>query len=563
MGNNILTTLSYEKIRQYYAAGHWKDDTLYTLVRDRAIATPNHLALRDSNRSVSYGQLAEAVERFAHDLNEKGVKSGQRVAVWLSSRLETAVVVLACSRNGLVCCPSLHRNHTAEEVLLLMTRMNAAAFIGEEGYGANLELVDIYDKLNTVSTLKAVYKLKVPDQLQYLSIHDLFGVNALESPPVTIIKRVETSLLTDPNAICYLAFTSGTTGEPKGVMHSSNTLLANARAMANDWAFSSDSVFYTLSPLSHNLGFGAMVLSMAVGATLVVHDLKPTESLLDRLTSVGATFAFGVPVHAADLLREQENSSANRLKLAGFRISGASAPSVLVSKLLSFGVKLQSGYGMTEGCSHHYTLPTDSPERVIRTSGRACPGYEVKIMSQEDSEKELPVGQIGQIVARGASLMLGYYDNQKATEDSYNTSGWFLTGDIGYLDADGYIAITGRKKDVIIRGGHNIFPAKIEELTYQFVGVERAAAIPVPDERLGEKVCIVVMAKPGSEISPDDLLEHLYRSGLSKFDMPEYFLHVDEIPLTASGKILKRAIVDAVASGQFCPFAVRWTGPKV
>ncbi|MEN9775034.1 MAG: hypothetical protein RL322_2104 [Pseudomonadota bacterium] len=563
MINTMLTTLSYPDIRRFYAEGHWADDTLYDLVLKGAASHPDHVALQDSRRTVTYRQLLVAVNELADDLDRNGVRTGQRVAVWLSSRLETVVAILACSRNGLICSPSLHRNHTAEETLQLMSRMSAAALIGEAGYGANIEQTDIYDRLDSVPSLKCAYRLSAPDALDALAIHDLSGRDVLSGASAQTVPTEVGRRCGDANAVCYLAFTSGTTGEPKGVMHSSNTLLANARAMATDWSFDRESVVYTLSPLSHNLGFGAMVLALAVGARLVVHDLGRGKSLLQRLIEVGATFAFGVPVHASDLLKELEQAGeAKGLRLVGFRISGAAAPRALVKSLLGYGIRPQSGYGMTEGCSHHYTLPDDSPDRVINTSGRACPGYEVRIVSQDDPERVLPAGEVGQIVARGASLMLGYFDDQLSTERSYSPSGWFMTGDLGFLDAEGYITITGRKKDIIIRGGHNIFPARIESLAHQYPGLERVAAIPVPDERLGEKVCLVVMARSQKPIDANEVLAHLYHAGLSKFDMPEYFLQVDEIPLTASGKILKRAVVDAVNAGRWSPIPVRWSGPQ-
>jgi acyl-CoA synthetase len=178
----------------------------------------------------------------------------------------------------------------------------------------------------------------------------------------------------------------------------------------------------------------------------------------------------------------------------------------------------------------------------------------------DDPDTPVPVGEVGQIGGRGASLMLGYFDDQRATEIAFNRNGWFMTGDLGRLDDAGYLQITGRLKDVIIRGGHNIHPARIEHLTMQYPGVERAAAIPVKDARLGEKVCIVVMAKDGAAVDPGDLLAHLNAEGLSKFDMPEYFLAVREIPLSANGKILKRALIPPVEDGKLKPVPVRWQG---
>ena len=213
---------------------------------------------------------------------------------------------------------------------------------------------------------------------------------------------------------------------------------------------------------------------------------------------------------------------------------------------------------MTEAGSHHYTLPADDPNLIINTSGRACDGYELRVFSAENPDHEIPTGEVGHIGGRGASLMLGYFDDQTGTEQSFNGDGWFMTGDLGRVDSRGYLQITGRIKDIIIRGGHNIHPARIEELAMRFPHVERAAAIPVKDERLGERVCIVVMSRPSKKVDPQQLLTHLHKQGLSKYDMPEYFLQVDEIPLGASGKMLKRALLPFIAEGKFSPVPIRF-----
>ena len=181
-----------------------------------------------------------------------------------------------------------------------------------------------------------------------------------------------------------------------------------------------------------------------------------------------------------------------------------------------------------------------------------------RIFDREDPNPELKAGEIGQIGGRGASLMLGYFDDQKSTEESFNRDGWFMTGDLGWVDENGYLRITGRKKDVIIRGGHNIYPAKIEALAAMHDAVHRVAAVPVPDQRLGERVCLAVMLRPGKSVEGQDILRISTMSGLSKYDMPEFFLRVDEIPLTASGKIRKRDVVDWIADGRVKPEAVRY-----
>jgi len=549
--NTILSLLGTEQIKTFYAAGHWRDETIYACTLIQARARPGNFAIRDGKHRLTYASLVAAADTLAARLHEAGVLAGQRVGLWTSSRVETAIVWLACSRNGYVCCPSLHRDHTVADVHALMQRVRAAAFIGERGWGADADRHDIFERVGTLDSVKLTIALgRVGDDARA-------GDDDLINAPAA---RSHTDASNDPDHVVYLAFTSGTTGEPKGVMHSDNTLLSNARAIAADWRFGPDSVLYTMSPLSHNLGAGAMISALATGGELVVHDLPRGASLVDRLTEVGATFLFGVPTHAIDILAELRARGLKQLgRLQGFRISGAAAPQEVVAGLLAHGVTPQSGYGMTEACSHHYTRIDDDASRIINTSGRACSGYEIRIWSTEDPDREAPVGEVGQIGGRGASLMLGYFDNQQATEESFNSHGWFITGDLGRLDADGYLVITGRKKDLIIRGGHNIYPARIENLAMRHPAVARAAVLPVPDARLGEKVCLAVMYKPGASSDAQAILAHLDESGLSRYDMPEYFIALDDIPLTASGKIFKRPLVDQLRAGQLAVEPVRFT----
>jgi acyl-CoA synthetase len=304
-------------------------------------------------------------------------------------------------------------------------------------------------------------------------------------------------------------------------------------------------------------------MSLLAGAELVVHDLPRGASLVDRLLATDTSFLVGVPAHAVDLLAEMRDRDIRSLgRLNGFRISGAAASREIVAGLIAHGVKPQSGYGMTETCSHQYTLPTDGPARIIETSGKSFPGYEVRIFRTDDPNTEAAPGEVGQIGGRGASLMLGYFEDEAATRAALNADGWFMTGDLGRLDADGYLQITGRSKDVIIRGGHNIHPARIEALAIRHPAVARVAVIPVADARLGEKVCLVVMFRNGRRAEADELLAHLHAAGLSRYDMPEYVLPVEQIPLTPNGKIRKRDLVEWVAQGRLTPQPVRWTQPE-
>jgi acyl-CoA synthetase len=363
----------------------------------------------------------------------------------------------------------------------------------------------------------------------------------------------------DPDKIVYLAFTSGTTGTPKGVMHSDNTLLANGRAMVADWHHDERTILLSLSPMSHHIGTVAIEQMMSAGLELVVNAPPPGRTPLDWILETGATYVMGVPTHAMDILAELRRRRLERLgAVKVFYMAGSPIPRETAQAFLDRGVLPQNVYGMTENGSHQYTLPSDEPRTIVETCGRACGAYEIRIWDQENPDIEAPPGDIGEIGGRGACLTLGYFDNQQATEESFNRSGWFMSGDLGRLDDKGCLEIVGRKKDLIIRGGHNIHPARIEDLTMRHSAVARCAAFPVADHRLGEKVCLAVILHEDESVEPDELLAHLHAAGLSRYDLPEFFIAMQAFPLTASGKILKRELVRWVKEGRIQPTPIRW-----
>jgi acyl-CoA synthetase len=222
------------------------------------------------------------------------------------------------------------------------------------------------------------------------------------------------------------------------------------------------------------------------------------------------------------------------------------------------GITPQNIYGMTENGSHQYTLPSDDERTIVETCGRSAAGFACVIVDAEDGNRVMPTNQIGEIASKGALLMLGYFDQQRATEKSFNREGWFLSGDLGTLDERGCLRIVGRKKDLVIRGGHNIHPTGVEHIALKHPNIVKAAAFGVADQRLGEKLCLAVIARDQGKLEPLEVLGQLAKHGLSKFDMPEYFLQLEQFPMTASGKILKRDLADQVKNGKLTPIAVRF-----
>ena len=538
----LLTLLNAPNLAAYTAAGFWGKETIYHLAARHARANTDAFAVRDRHRRLTYAELVSAADHLAGHLAGHGLRPGDRVAAWLPSRVEAAVVLLACSRNSYVCCPSLHRDHRVAEIVALIDRVRAAALIAMPGYGADADRADVFAEVAGRDSLRFQWPLGTGEMAPFA---DLAGPT---------IDRIASA---DANQIMYLPFTSGTTGEPKGVLHSDNTLLATARMMVRDWHLER-AVLYALSPLSHNLGLGALITALAGGGELVLHDLPRNASLVDRLNETNAEFLFGVPTHAIDLLAEMRLRDARRLRnVRGFRVSGAAAPPALLTALMEYGITSQSGYGMTETCSHQYTRADDPIEVIAGTCGRACDCYELRIWRQDDPNVEALPGEVGEIGGRGASLMLGYFDDQAATEAAFNAHGWFMTGDLGWLDDAGYLRITGRKKDIIVRGGRNIYPAAIEALAVRCGGIEKAAAFAVPDARLGERICLAVVICPGLQLDPAELLRDLEAGGLAKYALPEFLLPLAAMPLTASGKIIKHELMRWVAEGRVEPIALR------
>ncbi|MFO7770067.1 MAG: class I adenylate-forming enzyme family protein [Roseovarius gahaiensis] len=523
----------------FYKAGLWADDTFYSLLARHAEARPDAMALRDGQCWLDWRTLRARVDALADDLHEQGILAGDRVSLWLSNRAEAVIAFLACARQGIACNPSLHRTYTCDEIIELLTELQASALITEPGWGADRASCDLDAMLAELPFFKKVY---TPDSFP------------------THITQVDPEVHANPDSIAYLAFTSGTTGKPKCVMHSSNTLLANARDLVRDWQLGHDQTLLTLSPLSHHIAWVAVAQWLVCGAQLVTDDPPSGISRLDWIIETGATYVLGVPTHAMDILAEQARRDIPQIgQVRIFYMAGSPVPEVVAKSFADQGITPQNIYGMTESSSHQYTHPDDPKDVWVSTCGRGGPAYEVRIWDRDNPDQEVPPGEIGEIGGRGAALMLGYYANQAATENTFNRHGYLMSGDLGSFDTAGNLRIEGRVKDLIIRGGHNIYPSQIEARALTHPGISKAAAFPVPDDRLGEKVCLAIIGN----LSGPEVLDHLADEGLSKFDMPEWFIALDDLPLTASGKILKRALSEMVRTGAIKLDPVRYVENKV
>ncbi len=550
MTNTLLTRHDPAQARTFHADGTWGDETHYRLLASNAERYADASALRDGARRLNWTQLLRWVDAVAKDLAAQGLRANDRVSLWASNRVESVVMYLACSRNGYACNPSLHRTYTVAEISSLLSRLSTKAVLVEENWGADVTQHNPFDALSQLPEIRKVYR--VPTSREHgndFPIPEVLTGNLPDSDE-------------NPDKICYLAFTSGTTGTPKCVMHSDNTLLANARDMVRDWNHDPQSRLLSLSPLSHHIAWVGIAQWLLFGGEFVTDDPPEGMSKLDWILETDPTYIMGVPTHAMDTLAEMRQRGIERMgAVKVFYMAGAPIPPTVAQAFVDMDILPQNVYGMTENSSHHYTWPDDPQAVICETCGRGGKAYEIRIFNAEDSDVELPQGEVGHIAGKGACLMLGYFDNQKATEESFNKDGWFLSGDLGLIDENGCLRFVGRLKDIIIRGGKNIHPKKIEDLAVKHPNVEKAAAFPIPDERLGERVCLAVMPTGGTP-EGQKVLSHLFNEGLSIYDMPEYYMVMSDFPLTASGKILKRELAEWAKEGRISPDPIRFEKPQ-
>jgi acyl-CoA synthetase len=523
--------------RSWYERGIWRADTFYALALVNARTRPTAFALRDCERRLTWQQLVSWADAVADFLHEKGLVRGDRVSLLLSNRAESAALFLACSRNGYVFIPALHRNFAAGTVLDIAERMQTRLLILEEGFGATSDL------------LAPALRSSLPEHVVLPAERSTRS----QFPALGTVPRNLAPIDPDPDRVSIVGFTSGTTGAPKGVLHSDNTVLANARDLVRDWGHGPQTVLCCLSPISHLIAWIAAAQMLLAGGELVMNDPPSGASLLDWILATGATYVKGVPTHAIDILQEQRSrglTSLGAVKI--FYLAGSQIPRVTAEALFAQGVVPQNVYGMTENLSHCSTRPDDGIETILETVGRAGTAYEIGVFKVDDRDTPAAHGETGEIAGRGACMMLGYYADQVATENSYNRDGWFMSGDLGRFTPEGSLQIVGRVKDIIIRGGHNIHPAQIEELAMRQPGISKAAAFGLPDARLGERICLAIVP---SAAPPrfTDVLEFLRRQGLSKYDLPEFLLTLAEMPTTHNGKILKRRLVEMVTTGAVQP----------
>ncbi len=507
--------------------------TIPALARSAVERFGDQEAVIDGDARLSFRELAHQADRVGRAFLAAGIERGDRVAIWSPNIHEWIVALLGLQAAGGVVVPVNTRYKGAETAYLLQAS-RARILVTVNGFLGNdyVEMLEGHD----LPHLERTVVLRGDAPTGTLTGGDF--ANLGDDVPQGRLDERLASL--GPDDVSDIIFTSGTTGNPKGVVCTHGQTL---RGFA-DWAaivgLRSDDRYLVINPFFHSFGYKAgIVAALTVGATLVPQAVFDIPQAMANVAAHQITALPGPPaiyqtfLNHPDLDREQVQS----LRLA---VTGAApVPVELIERMereLGFETVV-TAYGLTETCGIVTVCrPDDPPETISGSSGRAIPGVEVRIV--DDDGAEVPRGEPGEIVVRGYNVMLEYFEDPERTAETIDADGWLHTGDIGTMDADGYVAITDRKKDMFISGGFNAYPAEIERLLLTHDDVAQAAVIGVPDERMGEVGMAFVVPTAGSTVDPDQLVAWA-RERLANFKVPRHVRVVDTLPMNASNKVLK------------------------
>lgn len=544
--HRFATLLTDEQIEHFTREGYWVDRTITDFLDDWADRTPDKVAFIDSRRQVTFAELRSLVDRAALGLLELGIGPADVVSFQLPNWIEWIVVHYAASRIGAVSNPLIPIYREREVGFMVGLAQSKLIVVPQEFRG--FDYPAMVDRLR--DGWPALERTLVVGGPESPSSWEDFIATPWEE------RRDPASLPTyrpDPNDVTLLIFTSGTTGEPKGVMHTHNTVVAQNTPLPERLGITADSVFHMASTLAHLTGFlyGAR-LNVQNGATCVLQDVWDASRFLALVEEHRITYTSAATPFLHDLLEAPSLAEHDTSTLARFCCMGAPIPRALVRAARSKlpGLAVLGGWGQTEEGLVTLGVPGDPEEKIIDTDGRPFPGMEVRVVDPTGSR--VPAGTEGALQVRGPFLFVGYAERLDMTRALLRPADddgpdWFDTGDLAFLDEDGYLRISGRTKDVIIRGGENIPVAYVEDVLYEHPDIAEVAVVGVPDPRLQERACACIVMRPGADdIDLEAMRAFLADKGVAKQYWPERVAVLPELPRTPSGKIQKFHLRDRV-----------------
>ena len=516
------------------------DLRLADLVTQAAVELPKGEAVVDGDRRLTWVELADAVDDAARAFHHRGIPAGGRVALWMGNSADWVIAYYALARIGAVIVPINTRLRPAEVAYIVGHAGCEWAIIGDALSG--VDQVDLVEVVRGAAEGLPRHLVSSVDRSDVvLTFGEIPAVVAM-SDDGAYRRRGEAGTSED---LVMLLYTSGTTGFPKGVMHT-HRVIRNMFDLADRMKYSSDDRLLLYLPLFHVFAnFAGLIASAHAGAAVVLMPGFDARASLEMIEREGVTIMMGVPTTYHDQIKALAETTVDVSSLRFCFAPGAPHDTRAVEDRLATAVNI---YGMTETTSTtSVSRLSDSLERRSSTVGSTLPGSEVKIVDDDGQPVDDTV--IGEILVRGHPVMSGYYRDEKATADAMAADGWFRTGDLGSLSSDGALTFVGRKRDMIKVGGENVDPVEVEILINSHVDVDQSAVIGVPDDRLDEVVCAYVIPRPGASVDIDELVS-MMRPRLASFKLPRHIVVVDAFPLTATGKIQKTKLVSQFVADQ-------------
>ncbi|EGK7411890.1 medium-chain fatty-acid--CoA ligase [Escherichia coli] len=530
--SNMKVTLTFNEQRRaaYRQQGLWGDASLADYWQQTARAMPDKIAVVDNHgASYTYSALDHAASCLANWMLAKGIESGDRIAFQLPGWCEFTVIYLACLKIGAVSVPLLPSWREAELVWVL-NKCQAKMFFAPTLFKQTRPVDLILPLQNQLPQLQQIVGVdKLAPATSSLSLSQIIADNT----PLT------TAITTHGDELAAVLFTSGTEGLPKGVMLTHNNILASERAYCARLNLTWQDVFMMPAPLGHVTGFlHGVTAPFLIGARSVLLDIFTPDACLALLEQQRCTCMLGATPFVYDLLNLLEKQPADLSALRFFLCGGTTIPKKVARECQQRGIKLLSVYGSTESSPHAVVNLDDPLSRFMHTDGYAAAGVEIKVV--DDARKTLPPGCEGEEASRGPNVFMGYFDEPELTARALDEEGWYYSGDLCRMDEAGYIKITGRKKDIIVRGGENISSREVEDILLQHPKIHDACVVAMPDERLGERSCAYVVLKaPHHSLSLEEVVAFFSRKRVAKYKYPEHIVVIEKLPRTASGKIQK------------------------
>ena len=553
-GLTFECTLSPEIAQRYRRQGYWTGKNLIAYF-DAAVARhPDKTAIVGGDGRFSYGQLATEVNRVAYHLQSLGVGAGDVVSVQLYNTPEFVMIHLAASRLGAITNPLLHNYRASELTYILGLAKSKIAIIPQfyRKFDYPAMYAAMWPELPALEQIFVLGGAGFEGMRPFDELRMVVPLDPRDSPASTEL-RVPTAATTGDD-ITTIIFTSGTESKPKGVMHSHDTQMYGTLWMAKLLGLTGDDIVWAPSPISHGTGFQWGVReAITLGATLVLQDIWNPDEALKLIARERCTFTLGATPFAAMLM---ESPLIGSLDLSGFRIfacAGAAIPHQLgVMMRQKIGCTLIGMWGMTECFVGSASAPDAPDDKLWGTDGCAMPGGELAIFDETRS-KTLAPGEIGELAARGPFVALGYFGDPERTLDTFTPDGWLFSNDLATIDADGYIRLVGRKKEIVNRGGLKISVRQMEDYLISHPKILNIAIVGVPDRLLGEKSCACVVPRGNQAITLQEITRFLEARQVAKYKFPEYLVILPEMPTTPSGKIQKFVLRDNFIKGLYSP----------